>query len=130
MAQRIMRDPKKEAFWRERLAQQAASGLTIVAWCRQNGVAGSLFHFWKRTIGRRDTGRPGPRPKTTVRPKEPAVFAQVVLAPAPAPADPQALPAGGAIEIMLAAGDVVRVPSGFDAPTLARVLAVLEARPC
>jgi transposase-like protein len=130
MAQRITRDLKKEAFWRERLAQQAASGRTIAAWCRQNDVAGSLFHFWKRTIARRDADRPGPQPKTSTRPQEPAVFARVVLAPALPPVHPESLPASGAIEIMLAVGHVVRVPSGFDATTLARVLEVLEGRQC
>ena len=130
MAQRIRRDTEKEAFWRERLAQQAAGGRTIAAWCRQNGVAGSLFHFWKRTIARRDAGRLGPPPKTSARRKAPAVFARVVLAPPPPPPHPESLPARDAIEIMLCGGQVVRVASGFDAAALARVLAVLEGRSC
>ncbi len=34
------------------------------------------------------------------------------------------------VEIVLAQGRTVRVPTGFDRQTLAEVLAVLEVRPC
>jgi hypothetical protein len=34
------------------------------------------------------------------------------------------------IEVVLPAGPIVRVPSGFDPRTLGQVLAVLEGRPC
>jgi hypothetical protein len=112
------------------LADQVASGLTIAEWCRRNGVAGSLFHFWKRTIARRNGGRVRPGTKSPTRPKDPVVFAPVVLAPPPQQVQPDPLPAGCVIEIVLAGSRVVRVSAGFDAPTLARVLAVLEGRPC
>ena len=130
MAQRIRRDLQKEALWRERLTDQAASGLTIAEWCRRSDISGSLFHFWKRTIARRGTGRIRPGTKSPTRPKDPVVFAPVVLAPPLQQVDPDPLPAGGAIEIVLAGPRVVRVGAGFDEATLARVLAVLEGRPC
>jgi hypothetical protein len=130
MARRIRRDLRKESLWRERLTDQAASGLTIAEWCRRNDVAGSLFHFWKRTMARRGADRIRRQPQSSARPKEPAVFAPVLLAPAPQPDRPDPLPAGGAMEIVLAGSRVVRVGAGFDEATLARVLAVLEGRPC
>jgi len=139
--------PAKEACWRDRLHRQADSGLTIVEWCRRNNVSRSLFHFWKREIARREAaGREGPPPQ----PEAPAgledsavaaaaPFARVVLAPgqeSPAPAcaaasEPNAVArADGTIEIVLANARVVRVAPGFDGPTLGRVLALLEGRPC
>ena len=130
MTQRITRDPQKESLWRQRLADRAASGLTIAAWCRQNEIPGSAFHFWKRTIARRGAGHSRTKPATAARPKAPALFAPIVLAPAPEPVRPDPLPAHGAIEIVLAGWRVVRVGAGFDEPTLARVLALLEGGPC
>jgi hypothetical protein len=174
MAQYSRRDPGKEALWRERLAEQAASGCSIAAWCRNRGLDDTLFHYWKRTLARRDAcaggadgqaparrdaGSGGAPPQTSVRfqtpagsqtparPRtragvetptvadDPALFARVVLAsgaPAPAPlaglAESRA--AGGCLELIVAGGHIVRIPAGFDAPTLWRVLELLEARPC
>ena len=130
MAQEITRDLQKESLWRQRLTAQAASGLTIAAWCRRNAVAGSLFHFWKRTIARRNEGRLKPGIKSPARPKDSVVFAPVVLAPPPQQVQPDPLPAHGFIEFVLAGSRRVRVGAGFDEATLARVLAVLEGRPC
>jgi transposase-like protein len=130
MAQKITRDPQKEALWRQRLTAQAASGLTIAAWCRRNGVSDSLFYFWKRTIAHRGAGRIRTKTKSPAFPKDPVLFAPVVLAPALQQVDTDRPPAGGVIEIMLAGARVVRVGADFDAPTRSRVLAVLEGRPC
>jgi hypothetical protein len=55
-------------------------------------------------------------------------FARVRIGPEPPPATPEA--AGGGVEIVLADSRVVRVGAGFDAPTLRRVLAVLEGGQC
>ena len=130
MAQRIRRDLQKEALWRQRLTDQAASGLTIAAWCRRNGVSGSLFHFWKRTIARRGKDRIRTQTKSPACPQDPVVFAPVVLAPPLPQVDIDRLPASSVIEIVLAGSRVVRVGAGFDEAALARVLAVLEGRPC
>ena len=44
----------------------------------------------------------------------------------------EAVAAGGsaAVEIVTRRGQVVRVPTGFDAATLRRVIVVLEEQPC
>jgi len=129
MAQRNQRDLQKEALWRKRLADQAGSGLSIAAWCRRNAVAGSLFHFWKRTIARRGGGNSEAKTRSPVPTKDEAVFAPVVFAPPP-PVAGERLPVQNVVEIVLAGSRVVRVGADFDAATLARVLAVLEGRPC
>lgn len=121
-------DPEKEALWRQRVAAQAASGLTVREWCQQEGYSDSLFHYWKSTIAKRD-GVYAPPPRKAPAPQSPAkaqpAFAQVVVSEPSAHASPCA-----AIEIALPGARIVRVSAGFDAATLARVLALLEGRPC
>ena len=41
-------DPKVQARWRDRILRQEASGLTIVKFCAQEGIARSKFNAWKR----------------------------------------------------------------------------------
>ena len=45
-------DLAKETFWREQMEPQAASSLSIAAWCRQNQVAITSFHYSRRTLAR------------------------------------------------------------------------------
>ncbi len=37
-------------YWERRLAEQAASGLSARAWCRQAGVAYGTFSYWRRRV--------------------------------------------------------------------------------
>ena len=46
-------DPAKEEFWRQRLDEQEASGLSVRAFCRREGFGDSLFYWWRREIARR-----------------------------------------------------------------------------
>ena len=41
-------DPKLQSRWRDRVLRQEASGLTIVKFCAQEGIARSKFNAWKR----------------------------------------------------------------------------------
>ena len=72
------RDAGREVFWREMLGRQAASGLGVRAFCRQEKLAESAFHWWRREIARRDAPkRPAGRPST--RPAKPPAFLPVVV---------------------------------------------------
>ena len=51
---RQVRDPQREAFWREALKRCAASGLSGRAFCRQEQLAEHSFYAWRRTIAQRD----------------------------------------------------------------------------
>jgi hypothetical protein len=93
--------------WRDLIRRQRASGLSVAAFCRQNGVAGSSFFAWKRKIG--------------PSPAAPA-FVEATLAGTP----PEGRPAGS-VEVRLRGGRRVRVCRGFDRGLLAEVIAVLEA---
>jgi len=76
---RPRRDREKENFWRRILQRQAASGQDIRAFCRQQGLSESSFHFWRHCIAQRDrqsVRRPAPpQPPSFVelRPQPPLV---------------------------------------------------------
>jgi transposase len=102
-------DEHKEQQWRRWIARWQTSGLSVAAFCARHDLATASFYAWRRTLQRRDA--------------PPAPFVPVQLVDDPTPAGP--------LEVVLADGRVVRVPPGFDAATLRRLLAVLrEERPC
>ena len=51
---------EKEAFWRMALIEQQASGMSIKAFCLQQGLSAPSFSWWKREIKKRDQ-RSAPR---------------------------------------------------------------------
>ena len=105
------RDEQKEQQWRRWIALWQSSGLTVAAFCARHGLAPASFYAWRRTL--------------------PARAAQKVsLVPVQVVAD-AAPPASRPLEVVLADGRLVRVPSGFDPAALRQVLAVLrEEGPC
>lgn len=50
------RGAAKETRWREIIGRQVASGLSVRAFCRQEGIREPSFYGWRRTIRRRDAG--------------------------------------------------------------------------
>jgi hypothetical protein len=48
-------DLAKEQSWRRRLEAHGASGLSVRAFCRREGLAEPRFYWWRREIARRDT---------------------------------------------------------------------------
>ena len=130
MTRTRMIDPNKEAFWRGEMDRQADSGLSIASWCRQNQISSSLFYHWRRTLRLR--GERGQSPKARPAMADPK-FVPLLVASAPADLAPSAPNSQGAGFIEIVLDDRlrrVRVRPGFDAPTLARVLNVLEPRSC
>jgi hypothetical protein len=125
-------DHQKETHWRAQLALHADSGLSIAAWCRQNQVALSIFHYWRQTIARRDKANMAvmPAPNNATAP----AFVPVIVAPQPQapPSTPDTIISEtGFIEISFPHRAArLRVAPGFDAPTLSRLLDVLERRAC
>ena len=37
-------------LWQHRLAEQKASGLTVVAWCLQQGFGIKAFYYWRKRL--------------------------------------------------------------------------------
>ncbi len=104
----------REPRWTERDAQQAlrawrASGLSLAAWCRQQGLGYERVRRWRSQLasGRR-------------RPQTPALLPVDVIEserPAEVPG----------FELELPRGWRLHVPSAFDEASLLRLLRVVEA---
>ena len=106
----------KEHWWRRQLRQWRNSGLSVRAFCAAQGLSEPSFYFWRRRLGQREAAAV-PLVPVTVKPE-----------PKPATADE---PSVAALELVLDAGQRLRIGPGFDGPTLVRLLALLrEGRPC
>jgi hypothetical protein len=103
-------DPAKERFWRTMLRRWRQSGVSIRAFCQEEDLAEPSFYCWRRIL--------------TLRDAEKTQFVPVRLADASEPTP--TTPATAGVELVLAGGRSVRVAPGFDAPTLKRLLALLE----
>lgn len=109
MAQGKPRDPRKEQQWRRWIHQWQHSGLTVRAFCTRHGLAQPSFYAWRRTLQQRDAAA------TTFVPVH--VVPDKSIAPTPS------------VEVVLVGGRMLRVAPDFDAPTLRRLLALLEEVP-
>lgn len=105
------RDAGREARWRELVARQASSGLSVRAFCRREKLAESNFYAWRRTIGERDK---------KARPAEPPAFLSAVVTSSPASETP--------ITIELAGGRRLRMPESTSVERLAKLVHALEMR--
>lgn len=93
------------------LGQLDASGLTAAEFGRRRGIAEKRLRWWRRRLG-------SPSPSSGL------AMVPVRIKP------PAASPGEAAVPIEVVVGDaVVRVPIGFDAVTLTRVVDVLRS-PC
>ena len=70
-------DSERAGEWRERLARWLASGLSVRAFCAQQGVAEASFYYWKRALRLRDAGTPSAAARSSAAARETAVGATV-----------------------------------------------------
>jgi transposase-like protein len=104
-----VRDRKKEATWRRHVRGQAASGLSVVGYCRRHGLRVHGYYWWRRELARRDRAKP-------------PAFVPVTVA-----AEMSTLPRVGRVEIILPGNRRVRVTGVVDRQMLADVLLALQA---
>jgi transposase len=98
----------KEQFWRDKLLLWQASGQTIRAFCHAQRLSEPSFYAWRRRfVAQRERQQPA--------------FVPVRVTPIPTTSLP--------LELVLDSGRVVRVPPGFDADTLRKLIAVLHGLP-
>jgi len=103
--------PSKEHFWRTMVRQWRSSGLSVRVFCEQRRLSEPSFYAWRRSLAERDAAA--------------TRFVPVEVTSEPATqASPDGAP--GALELILSAGWRLQIGPGFDAPTLRRLLAVLE----
>lgn len=111
MANGRARDIRKQSFWRKAVEQQQASGLPVIAWCREHTVNASQFFFWRRELTRRDA-------------EQTVSFVPVHVS------DHSLAEQASRIEIVLAGGRCIRISGRVDRQMLADVLAVMEGQAC
>jgi transposase-like protein len=111
------RDSGRERFWRQTLRQWRRGKLNVRDFCSQHGLSEPSFYSWRRELARRD--------QEAATHKARGAFVPVAIQVE----DPSSKPTASAIEVIVGQRQV-RVWPGFDEPTLARVLAVLEGRSC
>ena len=122
---------KREGDWRRIFAEQRSSGLNHSAFCRQKAISPNAYFWWKRELPRRHRLRRG----TRAHGKKPAA-AKRSSAPALVPVrirtEERSITAGFLqfFEVLLGGGRVLRVPVGFHAEELRRLLLVLEGEAC
>jgi transposase-like protein len=116
------RDAEKETHWREVVQRQAASGMSVRAFCRQQQLVESAFYAWRRTIAERDGQVPIGKSKPTTpcipRPAS-SEFVQAVVTDLPA--------REASIALELAGGRVLRLPASTSVERLAQLNTALEA---
>lgn len=66
--------PNRQEYWRERIAQQKASGLTVRAFCEEHQLCAHSFYAWRKQLA----GGYGPKNK-------PVSFALVEATHTPSP---------------------------------------------
>ena len=93
-------------YWRERIAAQERSGLTIERFCKEQGLTEQSFYYWRKRL----------------REQQPMRFALVETGTA------GQLPVRESdLELVLATGERLRIGAGVDAAVLRRVLEALRA---
>lgn len=117
------RDVSKERYWRRIIRRQGKSGETITHFCAREGVPVHQFHWWKRTLRARDRQSTqelqiADNGDASARQDKQASNSFV----------PVRLPFlnDAPIEVVHPGGYLVRVPVGFDPPSLRRILATLD----
>ena len=113
---------ERELFWRGKLAEFVASGLTVRAFCRRESLAESAFYVWRREISARDAkvASVGRRKVKASMPERPA-FVPVVLS------SQTSSPTQEGLAIQLRGGRVLRMPGNMPASEVAQLIHALEA---
>jgi hypothetical protein len=94
----------RRSFWRALLDEHRAGSLSVIAFCQHKGVTEAAFYYWRKKLSVLET---------------PPAFIRVAAAPS------------AGLELALASGHVLRIPSGVDGRRLVGVLTALrEAQLC
>jgi transposase len=99
----------KKDHWRDRIAEQERSGLSVRQFCKEQGLAEHCFYGWRQRLRKQEK-------------QEPVRFALVERGSAPHGPVMEA-----SLELMLVSGERLRIGSGVDALTLRTVLEALRA---
>jgi transposase-like protein len=99
---------RRREDWQQLISEYKQSGLTVKAFCQKQGVSEALFYSWRKRVAAED---------------QPAQFA-LVATNGMAPRAPALQP----LQLVLAGGERLEIPSGTDEATLRTVLGLLRQR--
>ena len=141
----LRRTPGKEKYWRQQLAAQSASGLSVAKYCERSGLNVNNFHWWVREIRERDKVNAvemigaeyrklmngvAEEEKADSSPFVPVKIAESALRTTPASVADSEIGANGSLEIVLGSGATIRVTDSTPMKLLLRVLKMLEEEKC
>ena len=106
---RATRAAEQTATWRRWVLRWERSGLSCAAFAAREGLRAATLGWWRWALRRSAESAPA---------QTPISFVEIDAV--------AASPGGEGLELVLRTGLVVRVPPGFDADTLRRVLDVAE----
>lgn len=112
------RDPAREQFWRQAIADQQSSGRTVRDFCRDRQLTETAFHHWRRELRDRDDARSA----------TPA-FVPVTVVPGPSAPNTTCTP-NTTIEVRCPSGHVVSVTGIPLRDLFAALDSATEAPPC
>jgi transposase-like protein len=49
---------RRQAQWRERVARQEQSGLSVAAFCKDEGISAHTFYWWRARLGKSQSSKP------------------------------------------------------------------------
>ena len=123
---------RQAAEWAALIDQWRQSGLSLPAFCQQQGLSRGSMQNWvykpelKRAV---EDARREAQGHVDEPPRSVAVPAFLPIRVVPAAVGGEALDRSG-VEVVIGPGRRVVIGPGFDSETLRRVVAVLEDRPC
>jgi len=110
----MARDLALEQRWRDRIEECRQSGLSVKAWCLQNELRNTSYHYWVKKFKLLEQQEAGSN-----------TFAEVVLLPENKNTTKETCPIK--VEFSLSFGDYsIGIPEGFNAITLAELVKVLR----
>lgn len=95
----------RDEYWREKIGAQERSGLSVQQFCKEQGLNNPSFYYWRKRL----------RQQTPVR------FALIETGRAPQPAASE-----HCMELVLPAGERLRIGAGVNAAALRTVLEALR----
>lgn len=95
----------RDEYWRERIAAQERSGLSVQRFCKEQGLNNPSFYYWRKRI----------------REQEPLRFALVETG-----GTRQRASSESSLELLLPTGERLRIGAGVDAAALRTVLEALR----
>jgi transposase-like protein len=95
----------RDEYWRERIAAQERSGLSVQQFCKEQGLNNPSFYYWRKRF----------------RQQGPVRFALIETGGARQPGSSESL-----LELLLPTGERLRIGEGVNAATPRTVLEVLR----